>query len=95
MLLVQAVYRAVKPGPIYADRSYFGVLRVGKQAGSPMGTVSIRSCTARIAPRLELPRKDGQSTGRLATTYYHQFGPAGMVMEKFNWFKDGFPLKSN
>ena len=27
---------------------------------------------------------------RLATTYYHQYGPAGMVMKKFNWFQDGF-----
>jgi len=23
---------------------------------------------------------------RLATTYYHRYGPAGIVMEKFNWF---------
>jgi hypothetical protein len=25
---------------------------------------------------------------RLATTYYHRRGPAGIVMEKFNWFND-------
>ena len=33
---------------------------------------------------------------RLATTYYHQYGPAGMVMKNFNWFEDGFhKVKSN
>ncbi len=31
------------------------------------------------------PEKD---FSRLATTYYHRKGPAGIVMEKFNWFKD-------
>ncbi len=25
---------------------------------------------------------------RLATSYYHRRGPAGVVLEKFNWFKD-------
>src|SRR5262249_37259888 len=25
---------------------------------------------------------------RFATTYYHQYGPGGRVMEFFNWFKD-------
>lgn len=28
--------------------------------------------------------------GRMATTYYHQYGPAGIVMRKYNWFDDGF-----
>src|SRR5260370_31871109 len=31
------------------------------------------------------PKKD---YSRLATTYYHRNGPAGRVMERFNWFKD-------
>jgi hypothetical protein len=29
---------------------------------------------------------------RLATTYYHRLGPVGVVMDRFNWFKD--PINS-
>ena len=32
-----------------------------------------------------LNRKDDLS--RLATTYYHRYGPVGVVMERYNWFK--------
>lgn len=32
------------------------------------------------------PKKD---FSRLATTYYHRFGPAGVVMERFCWFREG------
>ena len=34
---------------------------------------------------------------RLATTYYHRFRPAGVVMNKFDWFKDrgGFSSKQD
>jgi len=35
--------------------------------------------------------------GRLATTYYHRLGPAGVVMEKLNWFNGqyGIPKKND
>ena len=36
------------------------------------------------------PKKD---LSRLATTYYHREGPAGRVMEKFNWFPDSAELE--
>jgi len=29
--------------------------------------------------------KDAGDLSRLATTYYHRYGPVGLVMEKFNW----------
>jgi hypothetical protein len=31
------------------------------------------------------PDKDNVDLSRLATTYYHRYGPTGAVMEKFNW----------
>jgi hypothetical protein len=37
------------------------------------------------------PKKVGnplEDYSRLATTYYHQLGPVGRAMERFNWFKD-------
>jgi hypothetical protein len=32
------------------------------------------------------PEEDNVDLSRLATTYYHRYGPAGVVMERFNWF---------
>jgi len=32
--------------------------------------------------------KPGEDFSRLATTYYHRFGPFGVVMEKFCWFRE-------
>ena len=32
-------------------------------------------------------RKTDKDYSRLATTYYHRLGPAGLVMEQFNWFR--------
>jgi hypothetical protein len=31
--------------------------------------------------------KDNKDLTRLATTYYHRYGPVGIVMERDNWFK--------
>jgi hypothetical protein len=31
------------------------------------------------------PTKDNVDLSRLATTYYHRYGPVGFVMERFNW----------
>jgi hypothetical protein len=31
--------------------------------------------------------KDKVNLTRLATTYYHRYGPVGIVMERYNWFK--------
>ena len=28
-----------------------------------------------------------EKLSRLATTYYHRWGPVGVVMERYNWFK--------
>jgi len=32
-------------------------------------------------------RKNRKDLSRLATTYYHRYGPVGIVMEQYNWFK--------
>jgi hypothetical protein len=77
----------------YADRSYFGVLRVSQETrvtGFPYTTLMHGTTNHGMN---FLPPSDPKDLGnpekdksRLATTYYHQLGPVGMVMLKYNWF---------
>ncbi len=77
-----------------AVRSYFGSLRVYEnteyldEEGTIINTVHtyLLHGTTHHGLNFRYPEK----MNRVATTYYHQLGPAGIVMEKFNWFKD-FP----
>ena len=77
---------------LFADRSYFGILRVRiNQATSEIFYTTL--IHGHIDHGMNVFRPDkkdfwGEPTkdySRLATTYYHRLGPAGIVMEKFNW----------
>jgi hypothetical protein len=77
---------------LHRSRSYFGVIRVKRGAdrgdGIPYTTLihgHINHGQNYVKPND--PSKD-EDFSRLATTYYHRKGPVGIVMEKFNWFKD-------
>lgn len=87
---------------LYAGRSYFGVLKVLKdddvirnKQGQPVYT------EAEALPEtiIDVPYNylmhgstyHGRNyqipeLSRLATTYYHRFGPVGAIFERFNWF---------
>ena len=90
LLFVQVVYMQMREDTdtsrvIYANRSYFGVLRVREQADRFGRYRSLMHGSTHHG----LNYQKGKYR-RLATTYYHQYGPAGMVMLKYNWFRDGF-----
>jgi hypothetical protein len=92
VLLLQGMYESRGEQTIYADRSYFGILRV-IQGRNEMGTYTkLMHATTDHGMNFRLPaeKKDwgnpDKDFSRLATTYYHRKGPAGIVMEKFNWF---------
>jgi hypothetical protein len=83
---------------LYRDRSYFGILRVMQdQARYKSGDVAYRYTylmhgSTHHGLNYQFPDgsvQNGKKTAdftRLATTYYHRFGPVGVVMEKLNWF---------
>jgi hypothetical protein len=81
---------------LHRDRSFFGQIQVKETERFPNSNKSDRSekYTTLIHGHIdhgmnfaknEDPAKD---MSRMATTYYHRKGPVGIVMEKFNWFKD-------
>jgi hypothetical protein len=77
----------------FSDRSYFGVIRVSQRpnlAGFQYTTLMHGTTNHGmnfLRPQDQKDRGDPvKDKSRLATTYYHREGPAGIVMEKFNWF---------
>jgi hypothetical protein len=101
VLLLQLVYVGEGRGTIWSGRSYFGVIKVienvqfmpsaGGEEKRHRFTQLLHGTTDH-GMNLEKPG-DPKLVGnpledysRLATTYYHQLGPAGRGMEKFNWF---------
>jgi hypothetical protein len=79
----------------YNDRSFFGIISVKKsyefidKTERPYlqllhGTTNHGMCFQ--APEQDDVGKPDKDFTRLATTYYHRLGPAGRVMELFNWF---------
>lgn len=70
---------------LYADRSYFGVLRVRESDDQTGVYTSLMHGTTHHGLNYR-----ERKYRRMATTYYHQYGPAGMVMKQYNWFNDGF-----
>jgi hypothetical protein len=84
---------------LYRARSYFGVIRV-KQSGEVTENANKEKEAHKFTTLIhghinhgmnyvKNPDDPTRDFSRLATTYYHRKGPAGIVMEKFNWFKDG------
>jgi hypothetical protein len=85
---------------LFRDRSYFGILRVIQEQAffrEPSDKLAYRYTSLMHGSthhglNYHFPdgsMQDGKKTQdytRLATTYYHRFGPVGVVMEKLNWF---------
>lgn len=80
---------------LYADRSYFGIIRVSMSTDATHKQIAFMQLThGHINHGMNIFRPDdskewGDPTkdySRLATTYYHRFCPVGVAMEKFNWF---------
>jgi hypothetical protein len=85
---------------VYAGRSYFGVLRVVTELDEAVGAhVEARDvqpgASGRPVARYNFLMHgttyhgrnyvDPPELSRLATTYYHRWGPVGIVMERYNW----------
>ncbi len=83
----------------YSSRSYFGTIAVkeSRMAKDKDGKIVLnfhRLIHGHIDHGMNFLRptdkkdydKPDKDYSRLATTYYHREGPAGRVMEKFNWF---------
>jgi hypothetical protein len=81
---------------LYADRSYFGILRVkfGQERDNEAPVDFTQLIHGHINHGMNIFKPDVKSDwgkpdkdfSRLPTTYYHRYGPAGIVMQKFDWF---------
>jgi hypothetical protein len=84
---------------LYAGRSYFGILKVRMVEGeddprNEIDTPFTQLMHGSTHHGMNIFKPDNKADwgkpdkdfSRLATTYYHRYGPAGIVMEKFNWF---------
>jgi len=69
---------------IFADRSYFSVIRV-KRTTDNFGTYN-QLIHSNINHGMNFT--DPPELTRLATTYYHRMSPVGYVMEKMFWFHE-------
>jgi hypothetical protein len=90
LLVIYALYTPQRGGgeTIHRDRSYFGVIVVKKMdSRAYTGGPDLGYFTNMIHGTTDhgMNFRDPKYS-RLATTYYHRFGPAGRVMELFNWF---------
>jgi hypothetical protein len=98
VLVIAAVDSDRGQGAIYSTRSYFGVIRVFERAQEMGGKThfytNLLHGTTDHGMNFKRPKdkklwnNPQEDFSRLATTYYHQMGPVGRAMEKFNWFKD-------
>ncbi|MCI0376974.1 MAG: hypothetical protein L0215_05175 [Gemmataceae bacterium] len=101
VLIVHAIQDSRAGTTVYADRSYFGIIRVKESMEGrrlPDGTQIRLPYRQLIHGHIDhgmnfIKPDDKKFRGnperdysRLATTYYHRWGPAGVVMERFNWF---------
>lgn len=96
VLIVYGFSIAQNERTIYDDRSYFGVIHIRYSYARPR--TSQLPYTTLIHGHIDhgmnlFKPEDKKEWGnpekdysRLATTYYHRLGPAGIVMEKFNWW---------
>lgn len=100
VILVHSIYMGRADSSIYSDRSYFGIIRV-KQSDQMIAGAAYKynqlihghinhGMNFLLPTKAEDIGKPDRDFSRVATTYYHRLGPAGIVMEKFNWF----PAKS-
>ncbi len=95
IMIFQSVLSSRGDTSLYADRSYFGILRVkfGQDENRP-DIFFTQLIHGHINHGMNIFHPDNKADwgnpnkdySRLATTYYHRYGPAGIVMEKYNWF---------
>jgi hypothetical protein len=102
LMLVNALYQSRGEAAELNDRSFFGIISVKRTDGikikAPNGEDAVVSYRRLIHGHIDhgmnfLRPDDPKDWGnpnkdfsRVATTYYHRLGPAGRVMELFNWF---------
>jgi hypothetical protein len=93
------------PSTLFSDRSYFGAISVTrgevlkelddttKKAFSYNSLVHGSTLHGQnfLLPEAKLRGNPREDWSRLATTYYHRDGPAGRVMEQFNWWPKSAP----
>jgi hypothetical protein len=100
VMIAHLVYHS-REGTVYNDRSFFGIISVSlvdarsaerqENVGIPVAYRTLMHGTTNHGMNFLPPKDDeiGEPTKdftRLATTYYHRLGPAGRVMEMYNWF---------
>jgi hypothetical protein len=94
VLLVRDFYESRGGHTLSRSRSYFGITVVHEQQGkgdpAPYATMMHGTTNHGMNYRKPESEKDWANPekdfSRLSTTYYHRYGPAGVVMEQFNWF---------
>jgi hypothetical protein len=86
----------VRNSVLYRGRSYFGILRVHEDARMDTDKKTIFQSntylmhgTTHHGLNYQIP-KDWR---RLATTYYHRYGPVGVIMSQLDWFPPPRPSK--
>ncbi|MCI0463946.1 MAG: hypothetical protein L0Z62_43995 [Gemmataceae bacterium] len=98
IILVMVLQAGEGRATILTERSYFGILHIQQYLRGEYDYAS-RSLTHgttqhgqnfikpdEVLPEGQNPNSTKLDLSRLATTYYHRTGPAGMAMERFDWF---------
>jgi hypothetical protein len=96
VILAHYLFDTARERSEYNDRSYFGIISVKMSVQNvnniPMPYRTLMHGSTNHGMNFLAPEKDddigdpSKDFTRLATTYYHRLGPAGRVMELFNWF---------
>lgn len=96
VMLAHWLYNSQHDASEYNDRSFFGIISVKKSYqkidDTPRPYRQLLHGTTNHGMNFEIPTdpeeigKPDKDFSRLATTYYHRLGPAGRVMEQYNWF---------
>jgi hypothetical protein len=104
VMLTHYLYTSRYDASSYNDRSFFGIISVKQvdaanaarqeRVGVAVGFRKLMHGTTDHGMNFIPPDKEEdlgnpeKNYSRLATTYYHRLGPAGRVMQLFNWFPD-------
>jgi hypothetical protein len=101
VILVHLFYEYSHDSSQFRARSFFGIIsvnrsyeriKVGPDQFIDMPFHQLLHGTTNHGMNFLIPKKDDEigdpqrDLRRLATTYYHRLGPAGRVMEGYNWF---------
>jgi hypothetical protein len=94
VLLLTGIYQNRGGSVLFQTRSYFGVLRV-REGGETYGNqvIPYTNLTHGTTDHgMALKSTKEVDLSRVATTYYHRQGPAGICMERFNWFPKDYDI---